>query len=194
MRKASSRSVLIVASCLAVMSTASGDGQTRSSPADQTPATPPYAILHAPAGVKEGDKWIPEMPAMESLAPPAGWKPDGLEVPWMPATLLRLPRTNITRAKYPAIDFHDAHRRAQDHEGQYKSCHRAHRSSRHGRHRQPERRHRRSARRRAEGRRAVQGSRRELHHLQRGRHQRAGLVAEIRRGDGARPSRPARWG
>ena len=68
---------------------------------------PPWAILRAPAGVKEGDTWIPDMPSMETLAPPAGWKPDGNEVPWMPATLLRLPRTNITRAKYPAIDFHN---------------------------------------------------------------------------------------
>ena len=69
--------------------------------------TPPWAILHAPAGVKEGATWVPEMPPMESLAPPPGWKPDGIEVPWIPATLLRIPRTNITRAKYPAIDFHN---------------------------------------------------------------------------------------
>ncbi len=68
---------------------------------------PPWAILRAPAGVKEGDTWIPEMPAMDALRPPPGWQPDGNEVPWMPATLLRLPRTNITRAKYPAIDFHN---------------------------------------------------------------------------------------
>ncbi len=69
--------------------------------------TPPWAILRAPAGVKEGATWVPEMPAMETIAPPPGWKPDGLEVPWIPATLLRIPRTNITRAKYPAIDFHN---------------------------------------------------------------------------------------
>ncbi len=68
---------------------------------------PSWAILRAPAGVKEGDTWIPEMPAMDALRPPPGWQPDGNEVPWMPATLLRLPRTNITRAKYPAIDFHN---------------------------------------------------------------------------------------
>jgi predicted TIM-barrel fold metal-dependent hydrolase len=70
-------------------------------------ATPAYAILHAPPGVKEGGTWIPELPTMESLMPPPGWKPDPNEVPWMPATLLRLPRTNITRAKYPLIDFHN---------------------------------------------------------------------------------------
>ena len=69
--------------------------------------TPPWAILRAPAGVKEGATWIPELPTMADIQPPAGWKPDGIETPWMPATLLRLPRTNITRAKYPAIDFHN---------------------------------------------------------------------------------------
>jgi predicted TIM-barrel fold metal-dependent hydrolase len=70
-------------------------------------ATPSYAILRAPAGVKEGATWIPELPTMEALLPPEGWKPATEEVPWMPATLLRLPRTNITRAKYPLIDFHN---------------------------------------------------------------------------------------
>jgi predicted TIM-barrel fold metal-dependent hydrolase len=70
-------------------------------------ATPAYAIVHAPPGVKEGGTWIPELPTMESLMPPEGWKPATEEVPWMPATLLRLPRTNITRAKYPLIDFHN---------------------------------------------------------------------------------------
>ena len=68
---------------------------------------PPWAILRAPTGVKEGATWIPEMPPMEVLVPPSGWQPDGVEVPWMPATLLRLPRTNIWRAKHPAIDFHN---------------------------------------------------------------------------------------
>ena len=28
------------------------------------------------------------------------------EVPAMPKALMKLPRTNITRAKFPAIDFH----------------------------------------------------------------------------------------
>jgi predicted TIM-barrel fold metal-dependent hydrolase len=60
----------------------------------------------APAGVKEGGTWIPPLPSMESIAPPPGWKPAGGEEFPMPVTLLRLPRTNITRAKYPAIDFH----------------------------------------------------------------------------------------
>ena len=49
---------------------------------------------------------IPPLPTLESLKPPAGWKHDLHVVPHMPETLLRLPRTNITRAKFPAIDFH----------------------------------------------------------------------------------------
>lgn len=68
--------------------------------------TPPYAVPTAPAGVAEGATWTPELPSMESLEPPPGWTPATTDVPWMPATLLRLPRTNIVRAKYPAIDFH----------------------------------------------------------------------------------------
>ena len=43
---------------------------------------------------------------MDALAPPMGWQPSRVDVPWMPATLLRLPRTNVIRAKYPVIDFH----------------------------------------------------------------------------------------
>ena len=49
---------------------------------------------------------VPPMPTMESIKPPDGWKSTGHVVPPMPATLLRLPRTNITRAKFPAVDFH----------------------------------------------------------------------------------------
>jgi predicted TIM-barrel fold metal-dependent hydrolase len=69
-------------------------------------ATPAYAVLRAPAGVKEGETWIPELPSMESLLPRPGWKPSDADLPWMPATLLKLPRTNIVRAKYPVIDVH----------------------------------------------------------------------------------------
>ena len=61
---------------------------------------------NAPPGVKEGDVYIPPMPSMEAVAPPAGWVANGADEPPMPLTLMRLPRTNITRAKYPAIDFH----------------------------------------------------------------------------------------
>lgn len=60
----------------------------------------------APPSVKERQVWVPPMPTMESVAPPAGWVTSGPDVPPPPATLLRLPRTNITRAKFPAIDFH----------------------------------------------------------------------------------------
>jgi uncharacterized protein len=60
----------------------------------------------APPGVKEGEIYIPPLPSMEAVAPPPGWVTGGPDVPPMPLTLLRLPRTNITRAKYPAIDFH----------------------------------------------------------------------------------------
>ncbi len=63
-------------------------------------------VPRAPASVKDREVWIPPMPAMESVAPPAGWVTSGPDVPPMPVTLLRLPRTNITRAKFPAIDFH----------------------------------------------------------------------------------------
>ena len=51
-----------------------------------------------PASVKEGEVWIPPLPAMESVAPPAGWVTSGPDVPPMRLTLLRLPRTNIVRA------------------------------------------------------------------------------------------------
>jgi predicted TIM-barrel fold metal-dependent hydrolase len=60
----------------------------------------------APASVAEGGVWVPPLPAMESVAPAPGWVTSGPDVPPMPYTLLRLPRTNITRAKFPAIDFH----------------------------------------------------------------------------------------
>lgn len=49
---------------------------------------------------------VPPLPTRESLEPSPGWKPDGHVVPHMPETLLRLPRTQLTRARYPAIDFH----------------------------------------------------------------------------------------
>ncbi len=72
-----------------------------------TPPSPePPLEPRAPAGVKEREVWIPPLPTMESVAPPEGWVTSGPDVPPMPLTLLRLPRTNITRAKFPAIDFH----------------------------------------------------------------------------------------
>ena len=72
--------------------------------------TPPGAEAplepNAPPTVRGGEVWVPPLPTMESVAPPAGWVTSGPDVPPMPLTLLRLPRTNITRAKFPAIDFH----------------------------------------------------------------------------------------
>ena len=63
-------------------------------------------VPKAPPSVKEGQVWIPPLPTMEEVAPPAGWVTSGPDTPPMPLTLLRLPRTNIYRAKCPAIDFH----------------------------------------------------------------------------------------
>jgi predicted TIM-barrel fold metal-dependent hydrolase len=60
----------------------------------------------APSSVREGGTWVPPLPSMEEVAPPADWKPSPDEQPPMPLTLLRLPRTNVWRAKYPAVDFH----------------------------------------------------------------------------------------
>jgi predicted TIM-barrel fold metal-dependent hydrolase len=80
------------------------------SPAATTAAAAPRPEIpvepRAPEGVKEGDRWVPPLPTMEETMPPAGWQPSGEEAPPMPLTLLRLPRTNVWRAKYPAIDFH----------------------------------------------------------------------------------------
>jgi predicted TIM-barrel fold metal-dependent hydrolase len=70
-------------------------------PAVEIPVEP-----KAPPSVKEGETWVPPLPSMDAVKPPAGWVPGGPETPPMPLTLLRLPRTNITRAKYPAVDFH----------------------------------------------------------------------------------------
>lgn len=70
------------------------------------PSAEPPLEPKPPATVKEGDVWIPPLPTMASVAPPAGWVTSGPDEPPMPLTLLRLPRTNITRARFPAIDFH----------------------------------------------------------------------------------------
>jgi predicted TIM-barrel fold metal-dependent hydrolase len=73
----------------------------------RTKAAPQVIVEpRAPSSVKEGGTWVPPLPTMEDVAPPSGWKPSPDEQPPMPLTLLRLPRTNIWRAKYPAVDFH----------------------------------------------------------------------------------------
>ena len=72
-----------------------------------TPPSPePPLEPKAPPNVKEREVWIPPLPSMDDVAPPKGWVTSGPDVPPMPLTLLRLPRTHITRAKFPAIDFH----------------------------------------------------------------------------------------
>jgi uncharacterized protein len=68
--------------------------------AGQQQATTPKSPSSAPQRV------VPPLPTRESLEPSPDWKPDGHVVPHMPQTLLRLPRTQLTRARYPAIDFH----------------------------------------------------------------------------------------
>lgn len=76
--------------------------------AGRASATPAEIIVEprAPDGVAEAEVWIPPLPSFDDVKAPEGWQPPGIEQPPMPYTLLRLPRTNITRAKYPAIDFH----------------------------------------------------------------------------------------
>ncbi len=76
-------------------------GRARGEPTPEVPVVP-----RAPDTVAEGEVWIPPLPTMEKVAPPPGWVTSGPDVPPLPLTALRLPRTNITRAKYPAIDFH----------------------------------------------------------------------------------------
>ena len=67
-------------------------GCVAASPAQQRAGGPPVTV--------------PPLPAPDEVAPPPGWKPDGHIPPRMPITLARLPRTTITKAKYPAIDIH----------------------------------------------------------------------------------------
>jgi uncharacterized protein len=62
--------------------------------------------LGSARGASAPNVTIPPLPSMDSVKPPRGWQPEGYIPRGMPATLLRLPRTNITRAKFPVIDFH----------------------------------------------------------------------------------------
>jgi predicted TIM-barrel fold metal-dependent hydrolase len=83
-----------------------GEGNGPQGWAGTPPSAEPPLEPKAPANVKEREVWIPPLPSMDAVAPPKGWVTSGPDVPPMPLTLLRLPRTNITRAKFPAIDFH----------------------------------------------------------------------------------------
>jgi predicted TIM-barrel fold metal-dependent hydrolase len=85
---------------------AQGRGGGRGQGSGMTPDIEIPIEPKAPPSVKEGEIWIPPLPSMDAVKPPPGWAPGGHEAPPMPLTLLRLPRTNIWRAKYPAIDFH----------------------------------------------------------------------------------------
>ena len=101
--------------CLVVLVGVTIGGSSRLAPLvhAQSPAAPertkPLDVPvepRAPGTVKEGAPWVPPMPTMDQVAPPPGWQQPGAETPAMPLTLLRLPRTNVWRAKYPALDFH----------------------------------------------------------------------------------------
>ena len=91
---------------LAVPSLTRVAAQRPSSRPSSAPIVPVPVEPRAPASVKEGATWVPPLAALEATRPPAGWAPDDVDTPPMPLTLLRLPRTNVWRAKYPAIDFH----------------------------------------------------------------------------------------
>ena len=106
MRRSAALAALMAAYLLGAVTTPSAKPQPQQPPARGAAPTPSYAVPKPPDGVRERDTWTPPLPPMESLLPPPGWQPSHAETPWMPATLLRLPRTRITRAKFPVIDFH----------------------------------------------------------------------------------------
>jgi uncharacterized protein len=88
---------------------AGGPGAASTGPrgwAGTPPSPEPPLEPKAPPNVREGEVWIPELPSMQDVEPPDGWVTSGPDVPPMPLTLLRLPRTHIVRARFPAIDFH----------------------------------------------------------------------------------------
>lgn len=105
---------LLLAICLLGLVVQGGcsEGSSGETPSTEASAnaqsSPPELPVEprAPDHVEEGEVWIPPLPSMSDVQPPPGWQPDGVDTPPMPLTLLRLPRTNIFRAKYPAIDFH----------------------------------------------------------------------------------------
>ena len=138
--------------------------------AGTAPSAEPPLEPKPPATVKEGEVWIPPLPTMESVTPPPRWVTSGPDVPPMPLTLLRLPRTNITRAKFPAIDFH-VHAPQLTTAAVVPGPHHIDGLDRHGSDRQSERRHRTDARRGVEGGRAVPRPGGHLPDLQSRRHQ-----------------------
>lgn len=96
----------LLAGCLATLAVSSSPSAQQPATSAR-PASPQVPVEpRAPSTVKEGGTWVPPLPALDEVAPPTGWRPSGDETPPMPLTLLRLPRTNVWRAKYPALDFH----------------------------------------------------------------------------------------
>src|SRR5690606_34981940 len=112
--KRSPLSVLLLAAValgVACQQTSSSDSSAPQAPAADPSGTPTQApdIVVEPApppDVAEGEIWVPPLASFDDVQAPDGWQPPGVEQPPMPITLLRLPRTHIVRAKYPAIDFH----------------------------------------------------------------------------------------
>jgi predicted TIM-barrel fold metal-dependent hydrolase len=105
MFRSSPYSVFIAMGCLLALAPAAIEAQTHPDLVTRDGVDIPITPA-APPGVAEGEIWVPPMPSMEAHYPPPGWEPNGYEQPPMPYILLRLPRTNIVRARYPAIDFH----------------------------------------------------------------------------------------
>ena len=97
---------LLAAALFAVLPGRMAEAQQGNDTIRARDGTPIPVIPRAPGGMAEGAVWIPPMPPLEATLPPEGWEPVGYEQPPMPYILLRLPRTHITRAKFPAIDFH----------------------------------------------------------------------------------------
>ncbi len=112
--KRSPLSVLLLAAValgVACQQTSSSDSSAPQAPAADPSGTPtqaPDIVVEAapPPDVAEGEIWVPPLASFDDVQAPDGWQPPGVEQPPMPVTLLRLPRTHIVRAKYPAIDFH----------------------------------------------------------------------------------------
>ena len=106
MRRSFMTQALLAAALAAVLPGQSAQAQERNDTIRARDGTVVPVIPRAPEGMAEGAIWIPPMPPLETTLPDAGWEPIGHEQPPMPYILLRLPRTNITRARFPAIDFH----------------------------------------------------------------------------------------
>ena len=106
MRRSFSASALFAAGLVVLLSSHAVEAQEGARVIRARDGTLVPVIPRAPKGMAEGAVWIPPMPPLEATLADEGWEPIGHEQPPMPYILLRLPRTNITRARFPAIDFH----------------------------------------------------------------------------------------